>query len=399
MKYKSHIIFEDFNCLKSECPDPCCRGWRVAVDNTTLELYQKKAPSLLNYVEKCKDNKLHFLKQSSEQGNCLNFKGGLCQIHAQLGEEYLPNTCFLYPKVLKKVGDLVFSFPALSCPETSRLYFLEDENSKKYASSFIEKTLDRKPQELANYSTGDTKLDESDGIAILEEVMKFVSDTHLNTVHILLKLFVLGEVLERNRVQDWKELVKLHLYKLNLHKPEAIPPSELQKHNLVILSLTLSNINYLRKEQATELRDLLAFAYGLSFSEANQTIVQHSSFPLDSHLVNSEDKIKTIEYILKKWTQLQVASSLFPFKKPGENLTNIILVIILKYLSLRMVLFATAAAIDKPAISNFIRHIQMHAKAFDHIKDSSPMLEYAAANNISSYEEVYNLLINTAKAF
>ena len=53
--------------------------------------------------------------------------GGLCSIHKDLGEEFLCNTCAIYPRHLTRVGHVTEKSLTLSCPEAARVVLLRKE--------------------------------------------------------------------------------------------------------------------------------------------------------------------------------------------------------------------------------------------------------------------------------
>ena len=35
-------FYKQFECLATKCPNTCCRGWRISIDNETRERYEKE---------------------------------------------------------------------------------------------------------------------------------------------------------------------------------------------------------------------------------------------------------------------------------------------------------------------------------------------------------------------
>jgi len=65
-----------------------------------------------------------FAQIALADSGCLFLSGGLCDIHAQLGEQYLSTACSTYPRVVNRVDDVLQRSLALSCPEAARLVLL-----------------------------------------------------------------------------------------------------------------------------------------------------------------------------------------------------------------------------------------------------------------------------------
>jgi len=57
--------------------------------------------------------------------DCPFLTGGLCEIHATLGEEHLSTVCASYPRVASIVDGVLQRSLALSCPEAARLMLLD----------------------------------------------------------------------------------------------------------------------------------------------------------------------------------------------------------------------------------------------------------------------------------
>lgn len=125
---------KDFSCIGSACEDTCCSGWRVNIDEETYKKYKKvKNYDMRSRLEKnitrnrsnpTKDNAA---KMKMEKGNCSFLsKDGWCDIQSNLGEDYLCNTCAVYPRRINIVNNLIEQSLTVSCPEAARLILLND---------------------------------------------------------------------------------------------------------------------------------------------------------------------------------------------------------------------------------------------------------------------------------
>ncbi|WP_431029193.1 flagellin lysine-N-methylase [Lysinibacillus sp. LZ02] len=126
----------DFSCIGSTCEDTCCAGWNVTVDKKTYQTYRKVRQSgitdkLQKYVKrdrKQKDDSEYAKFMLNENNKChMMLEDGLCSIHKELGEEYLCNTCAIYPRHLTRVGGVTEKSLTLSCPEAARVVLLREE--------------------------------------------------------------------------------------------------------------------------------------------------------------------------------------------------------------------------------------------------------------------------------
>lgn len=144
MKVLKPFYYDDFKCTANECVDNCCSNWKIEIDEKTYKKYKKlkgewgkkinnnisrnrSNPNYLQYGKiNLKNNKCSFLNEER-----------LCIIHGSLGEDYLCNTCRVYPRSINKYGEIYERNLSISCPEVARyiikskdnFYFnLEDEN-------------------------------------------------------------------------------------------------------------------------------------------------------------------------------------------------------------------------------------------------------------------------------
>jgi len=122
-----------FQCIGTKCEDNCCHDWQVAIDKRTYKKYQtitleslaSRLKSALNKVD-AEGSDAHFAQiELKEDGNCpMLSDSGLCDIHQQLGEDYLSHTCTQYPRTYFRQNEQLHMFATLSCPETARLALL-----------------------------------------------------------------------------------------------------------------------------------------------------------------------------------------------------------------------------------------------------------------------------------
>ena len=49
MEYVYPDYYRQFTCIGGECPDTCCAGWEIVIDDKTLEKYKKYVNDLRFY--------------------------------------------------------------------------------------------------------------------------------------------------------------------------------------------------------------------------------------------------------------------------------------------------------------------------------------------------------------
>ncbi len=123
MKIFAPAYYRDFRCIAGACPDSCCHGWAVDIDDDTAAQYQA-LPGPLG------DRLRSFLKQEEwgwvlsleQNGRCPMWRqDGLCQIHSVLGEAALSHVCTTFPRLHHDYGSFQELGLELSCPEAARL--------------------------------------------------------------------------------------------------------------------------------------------------------------------------------------------------------------------------------------------------------------------------------------
>lgn len=124
MLYVDVKCFKAFRCIAGECPDTCCAGWEVDLDEETTEVYRSMSGALGQEIRSniCTEDGYTFFKLSNGRCPFLNEKN-LCRIILEKGEEYLSVTCREHPRFWEEYGVRQETCLAISCPEAARLLF------------------------------------------------------------------------------------------------------------------------------------------------------------------------------------------------------------------------------------------------------------------------------------
>jgi lysine-N-methylase len=116
-----------FSCIGDRCEDNCCRctTWTITVDEDTYKKYQKVEGELgerLMASIEGEEGKRRF-KFTAGDGRCLFLlEGGLCELHKDLGPDFLCMTCKTYPRITKWFNRTLEHSLNLSCPPVVRDY-------------------------------------------------------------------------------------------------------------------------------------------------------------------------------------------------------------------------------------------------------------------------------------
>ena len=117
-------VYKQFRCIAQACPDSCCQGWEVDVDEAAAVYYRTLPGALgdrLRQVLKTEDGATYMALENSR---CPMWRqDGLCRIQAELEHDALCQVCREYPRLHMDYGDFSEYGLELSCPEAARLLF------------------------------------------------------------------------------------------------------------------------------------------------------------------------------------------------------------------------------------------------------------------------------------
>lgn len=141
MRYIKPDYYDEFACIADRCPDTCCAGWQIMIDEDSLEKYERVKGSFGERLEREIDWEEGAFCQKKSRCCFLNEKN-LCDIYGNLGEEALCETCTKYPRHVEEFEDLREYSLSLSCPVAARMML-----TRKMPVSFLV-TEDEKADEL-----------------------------------------------------------------------------------------------------------------------------------------------------------------------------------------------------------------------------------------------------------
>ena len=138
MYYRKPHYYEKFFCTADQCPDTCCAGWQIVIDENSLEKYSNVSGDfgirLLNSI----DWREGIFEQYDKRCSFLNSEN-LCDIYKELGAEALCDTCRLYPRHIEEFENLREFSLSLSCPGAAKMIlecqepvkFLEEQDEQE----------------------------------------------------------------------------------------------------------------------------------------------------------------------------------------------------------------------------------------------------------------------------
>lgn len=151
MRYTIPHYYSQFKCIAGKCPDTCCAGWQIMIDDKTLRKYKKAKGPFAGRLYNSVDWKGHCLKQYDRKCAFLN-EEGLCDLHIEGGAGMLCKTCRNYPRHIEEFENVREITLSLSCPEAARIVlsceetvsFLSKEDKKEeYEEAFDDLLYDK----------------------------------------------------------------------------------------------------------------------------------------------------------------------------------------------------------------------------------------------------------------
>lgn len=127
MVYTKPDYYDLFTCIAGECPDTCCSGWQIVINEEYLKKYEsgKDFPTINmnDYV----DFKEKVFKQSEDRRCSFLRDDNLCKLCFEYGEDALCKTCHLYPRHIEEFENVRETTLSLSCPEVARILLNKED--------------------------------------------------------------------------------------------------------------------------------------------------------------------------------------------------------------------------------------------------------------------------------
>ena len=135
--------YDEFKCLMGKCPDNCCHGWGIPLDEEALGRFKKEKGLWGMWIR----STIHGKEQkvfSPMSVRCPHLcRDGLCGLQKKRGESYIADVCREYPKVRMNYGPLAEYHLDLSCVHAASLFLRfrnEDELLKDSCAEDLPET-------------------------------------------------------------------------------------------------------------------------------------------------------------------------------------------------------------------------------------------------------------------
>ncbi len=207
----------EFRCLASTCPDTCCAGWEIVVDDVSADRFRAMEDAMGKRLQQslCTVDGETQLRRNPN-GRCVLLNdNNLCDLYAMYGEGALCRTCRLHPRFVTDYGARREVMPSLSCPAWIETYLLDEEKV-----TFVTEETD----EPIGYTDIDAalffKLSRARTAAL-----DMVQDSSLTINDRLHRLLTLAAELDGDREEDCPQKAILPAYIKKLRSLEILTPA------------------------------------------------------------------------------------------------------------------------------------------------------------------------------
>ena len=138
MVYTTPEYYDKFKCIAGNCPDTCCAGWQIVIDEESMKKYQNFKGDYVWKVMGCVDWETEAFRQDNEKRCAFLNKENLCDLYMNAGEDSLCKTCREYPRHIEEFEGVREITLSISCPEVARILMEEMEPVKFFTEEKVE---------------------------------------------------------------------------------------------------------------------------------------------------------------------------------------------------------------------------------------------------------------------
>lgn len=123
MKIRIPDYYNEFVCIADRCPDTCCQGWAIVVDEQSYADYQNLPGEIgqrLRSALRRQDGEYTITCQPDGRCKMLD-DDGLCSLQKACGPQALCQVCDRFPRFQTEIGQNREVGLSLACPEAARL--------------------------------------------------------------------------------------------------------------------------------------------------------------------------------------------------------------------------------------------------------------------------------------
>lgn len=111
--------YKTFNCIAADCPDTCCSGWLIEIDDKSLGRFEKVSEKDSDFEKRVNFSDSCFF-QAPNKDCAFLLKSGLCKMQKEYGEDMLCYTCDMYPRHVEEFPNVREYSLSASCPVVAK---------------------------------------------------------------------------------------------------------------------------------------------------------------------------------------------------------------------------------------------------------------------------------------
>ena len=124
-------VYDDFVCIADKCPDTCCKGWEIGVDEEAMQRFKDYNGPMKTYIDWAVDYKKGVIRFDRDGMCSLLNSAGLCSLVLEEGEDFICDICHTYPRHVEEYEGVREYSLSLSCPYATHLIVSEEKASYK----------------------------------------------------------------------------------------------------------------------------------------------------------------------------------------------------------------------------------------------------------------------------
>lgn len=360
-----------FICVAEKCEDTCCKHWSMQVDDATIAKYSASALELLSFVEEdaaCG----HIMHKDVSTGCCVKLAGGRCSIQTQYGEVFLSDSCALYPRITRAVGDDIIITATMSCPEVARIALFSD-NPLELGEAYNV----RVPQEMKNSLR--ESLSTQDALAIHNIFLAAANEVGISIGQVFARINSVANSLRFIKPKDWPSAAPLYFQLAD----GRLPAPEANINDPFNLLHALCGLIVASKKPAQpRLQEIIedievALSANLDWQNLQITTGEGSIAAYQGLQKIWQEKLQEkYSAVLKKWLAAQLSAAFFPFAGLGEDIAQRATIIGVRLAILRLaILSACSRKNDVLRQDDVVRIVQGLSRFLDHLSDPAFFLQ------------------------
>ncbi len=283
---------------------------------------------------------------------CSALRDGLCSIHATYGPEALADTCYVYPAVVRQIGEEHIVSATLSCPETARLFLSADD-----ATDLDTRPYSRIPSPLTRHR------DDTGGVALHRLFIDSVT-SDIPPAASVARIFLVCSILTAQPRGMWRQLASIAL---SQPPPPLGPAVDADIYRLVHIMFGLIHAGggmalHPRMETVIE---QIEKTIGIHVNRATLDL----SVPDVTQWSRLRARTADNDLLLRRFLRAYLSMTTFPIAGPGETPLDKARVLAYRFVLTRVAL----RAFDSPDFDTTVMIVQEISRALDHSL-SAPLL-------------------------